>query len=253
MIVSLTLRFFVIISLLGGGILFAQTGHVWLAIAFHTILVGYFLVGTLNPTSRLFGPVITNCENDIWITLDDGPDPIDTLAILDLLDLHQAKATFFVIGKKAEQYPELIREIHRRGHGIGNHSWSHPRAFFWCLGPIRTYREITKCQEAISSIIGLAPRYFRAPVGHYNIFVHPILKHHGLQLVSWSSRGYDGLNASLAFVTSRIRKSATKGGIILAHESTPITKEVVADILRMAAERNWRCITPDGSQESCNY
>ena len=252
MIAALTFRVFVILCLLVGGIAFYLTGQVWLAIALHAILVSYLLAGTLNPSSRLFGPVITNCENDIWITLDDGPDPIDTLAILDLLDSHHAKATFFVIGKKAEQYPELIREIHRRGHGIGNHSWSHPRAFFWCLGPIRTYREIAKCQKAVSNIIGVAPRYFRSPVGHYNVFVHPSLKHLGLQLVGWSSRGYDGINASLKFVTSRIRKSATKGGIILAHESTPIAKEVVADILRMAAEKNWRCVTPDGSQESYN-
>ncbi|NCQ65054.1 MAG: polysaccharide deacetylase family protein, partial [Alphaproteobacteria bacterium] len=88
-----------------------------------------------------------------------------------------------------EQHPELIREIVRRGHQIGNHTWSHPQASFWCHGPIRTYREIARCQSAIKAITGAAPTVFRAPVGHSNLFVHPVLEKFGLRLAGWSSRG----------------------------------------------------------------
>ncbi len=247
MIFSLTSRFLLVIGVFITGIVLALSGYFLIGTLLHLLLVGFLLAGTLNPSSRLFGPVETSCADGIWLTLDDGPDPVDTLAILDLLDQHQAKATFFVIGEKAAKQPELIREIHRRGHQIGNHSWSHPRATFWCLGPIRTYREISKCQDVIAAIIGEAPTVFRAPVGHYNFFVHPVLRQLKLRLVGWNSRGFDGVDASHADVTARIRKSAREGSIILAHEATPIAREVVADILRLAQENAWSCNIPAGT------
>lgn len=252
MIAKLALRSLVIVALFIGGIAAAVTGHFFIGLTVHLLLVGTLLAGTLNPNSRLFGPIESTCGNGVWLTLDDGPDPHDTPGILDLLDKHGAKATFFVIGKKAEQHPELIREIVRRGHRIGNHTWSHPQASFWCHGPIRTYREIARCQQVIASITGEAPTEFRAPVGHSNIFVHPILETLGLRLVGWSSRGFDGVSASLPEVTSRLRATATDGGILLAHEATPIAREVVAEILALAAEKGWVFVTPDASPRSEN-
>lgn len=243
------LRVLLISAMYGGGITAFTHGHTVAGISMHLILVGFLLAGTLNPSSRLFGPVRTRIGNGVWLTLDDGPDPLDTPAILDLLDRHGAKATFFVIGKKAEKHPELIREIARRGHQIGNHSYSHPRATFWCLSPRATCREIVKCQRAVESIIGQAPTVFRAPVGHSNFFVHPVLKSEGLELVGWSSRGFDGVAAPLADVLRRIRETAGEGGIILAHEATPIACEVVAGILAMGEENGWDFVIPDVSPE----
>jgi peptidoglycan/xylan/chitin deacetylase (PgdA/CDA1 family) len=252
MITKLTLRAFVVAALFFGGIALAINGHFAIGLAIHGVLVGTLLAGTLNPNSRLFGPIETGCGNGVWLTLDDGPDPCDTPAILDLLDQHGAKATFFVIGKKAEQHPELIREIVRRGHQLGNHTWSHPQASFWCHGPIRTYREIARCQNTIKAITGAAPTVFRAPVGHSNLFVHPVLEKLGLRLAGWSSRGFDGVSASLPEVTRRIRATATDGAIILAHEATPIAREVVAVILALASEKGWVFVIPDASQRSGN-
>ncbi len=244
MIFSLTLRFLLVVGVFIGGIVLAFSGYLLVGTLLHLLLVSFLLAGTLNPSSRLFGPVQTDCESGIWLTLDDGPDPIDTPAILDLLDRHQAKATFFVIGKKAAQHPELIREIHRRGHQIGNHSWSHPHATFWCLGPMRTHQEIAKCQQVIAGIIGKAPEVFRAPVGHHNFFVHPVLKRYNLRLIGWNSRGFDGVSATLAEVAARIRKSAQNGSIVLAHEGTPIAREVVMEILKLADENGWKVRPP---------
>lgn len=244
-----TWRVLLVTAMFGGGIAAFVTGHFLTGAIMHLLIVAYLLSGTLNPSSRLFGPVQTQIANGIWLTLDDGPDPVDTSAILDLLDRHDAKATFFVIGEKAEKHPDLIREIHRRGHQVGNHSWSHPRASFWCLGPGATRREIVKCQRMVEGIIGQAPKVFRAPVGHYNFFVHPVLKQEGLKLVGWSSRGFDGVASPLAEVIRRIRRTAGEGGIILAHEGTPIACEVVADILAMVEENGWRFVIPDVSPE----
>jgi len=253
MIAKLALRTLVVTAWFLGGIGAALAGHIAAGLVVHGVLIGVLLAGTLNPNSRLFGPVETGCETGVWLTLDDGPDPHDTPAVLDMLDSSGAKATFFVIGEKAEQHPELIRGIVRRGHQIGNHTWSHPQASFWCHGPIRTYREIARCQRAIEAITGEAPTVFRAPVGHSNFFVHPVLEKFGLRLVGWSSRGFDGVSASLPGVTRRIRSSARDGGIILAHEATPIAREVVADILELAREKGWEIVIPDASPRSDNY
>jgi peptidoglycan/xylan/chitin deacetylase (PgdA/CDA1 family) len=245
MILAQTTRMLLITFILSGGIVAAATGNYLLGILMHTIIVGFLLTGTLNPSSRLFGQVQTRCGKGIWLTLDDGPDPTDTPAILDLLDRHVAKATFFVIGEKAAKHPELIREIHRRGHQLGNHSWSHPHLSFWRLGPVATYWEIVKCQRVIKEITGEAPKIFRAPVGHYNIFVHPVLKQEGLRLIGWNSRGFDAGGYPLAEVTRRIRDTARDGSIVLAHEATPIALEVVKTILALAEENGWEVAIPD--------
>ena len=101
MIAKLALRSLIVTALFCGGIALAVAGHFAIGLAIHGLLVGYLLAGTLNPSSRLFGPVRTRIGKGVWLTLDDGPDPVDTPSILDLLDRHGAKATFFVIGEKA--------------------------------------------------------------------------------------------------------------------------------------------------------
>jgi peptidoglycan/xylan/chitin deacetylase (PgdA/CDA1 family) len=88
--------------------------------------------------------------NSVWLTIDDGPGP-ETRAVLDLLDRHQARATFFLVGERALAQPELVQEILRRGHDLGNHSHSHPQARFWRLGPAAMRAEIEGCQHALQA------------------------------------------------------------------------------------------------------
>jgi len=117
--------------------------------------------------------------------------PETTPALLDLSDERGEKAVFFLIGENARRHPDLVREIARRGHEIGNHTLTHPQASFWCAGPWRTAREIRGCQEILTKITGAAPRCFRAPVGHRNLFTHPVAAALGLRVVGWTRRGYD--------------------------------------------------------------
>ena len=152
-----------------------------------------FWWATLWPHSSLFAPVLNRLptrERVVWLTIDDGPSA-DTPALLDLLDAHGAKATFFLVGERAEQHPDLVREIARRGHGIGNHSHSHPAAWFWALGPSRMRREVADTQATLTRITGEAPRWFRAVVGMSNPFVAAALRAHGLARAAWSVRGFD--------------------------------------------------------------
>lgn len=176
------------------------------------------LWGVLAPSSRLFGPVLTRLPGDgVWLTIDDGPSD-DTRAVLDLLDAHEAKATFFLVGARAEARPELVREIVARGHGIGNHSHTHPQARFWALGPARMRREIDDAQATLTRLAGRAPVWFRSVVGHTNPFVHAPLRDAGLARVGWSARGFDAVEADVDRVVARIDADLGPGAIVLLHE-----------------------------------
>lgn len=248
MIRALAWRLGLIVVLLGGGVLAAVEGKWGVGLAVHAGVVGFLLAGTLNPGSRLFGKVKRRVDRGIWLTIDDGPDPDTTPGILDLLEKRGARATFFVIGEKAERYPELVRGMLAGGHGVGNHTWSHPQGSFWCAGPWRTWREITRGQGVLEGIAQGGVRYFRAPVGHSNVFVHPVLEACGLELVGWSSRGFDAVEDSSGRILERIRRSAGEGGIVLAHEGTPIAIGVVAGILDLAEEMGWEVVIPGGTR-----
>ena len=207
-----------------------------------------FVWGTLRPGSRLFGPVATRFDTaapEVWLTIDDGPSP-DTPAILDLLDAHGAKATFFLVGERAQARPELVREIAARGHAIANHSQTHPQARFWALGPRAMRREILDCQRVLTGITGTAPRWFRAVVGHANPFVHAPLREAGLARLGWSARGFDAVQADPAAVTARIVRDLAPGTIVLLHEGAPHGRsvEIVAGVLEALARRGYRAVLP---------
>lgn len=191
-----------------------------------------FWWGVLMPRSRFYSPCLSRLptqERVVWLTIDDGPSS-ETIAMLDLLDAHGARATFFVVGERAAAHPELVREIARRGHGIGNHSASHPAAMFWALGPARMRDEIIRCQQILRSITGSAPIWFRAVVGMANPFVAAPLRDHRLARVAWSARGYDGVAGDVASVVARIGRDLSPGAIVLLHEGAAHGHNI--DILR---------------------
>jgi peptidoglycan/xylan/chitin deacetylase (PgdA/CDA1 family) len=188
----------------------------------------------LCPSSQVLGSMRTRTgDGRILITIDDGPDPRDTPVLLDLLDAFQAKAVFFVIGEKVRAHPELAREIVRRGHELGNHTLSHPAATFWCAGPKCTRREIEGGSRAIEEATGVKPRWFRAPVGHRNLFTHPIAGELGMEVVAWRRRGFDAVERDVEKVLRRILP-VTPGDIVLVHESTPTAEEVLRGVLEGA-------------------
>lgn len=209
---------------------------------------GLLLWGTFRPGSPVLGPVLTRLptrEREVWLTIDDGPSA-DTPAILDLLDAHGAKATFFLVGARAVAHPALVHEIVRRGHGIGNHSMGHPAAWFWALGPVRMRREVEGCQRALTDLVGHPPRWFRAVVGMANPFVAAALKPHGLTRVAWSARGYDGVASDPEQVVARIERDLAPGAIVLMHEGAPHGRNVamMERLLQRLDARDYRTVVP---------
>lgn len=205
-------------------------GWPW-ALAGGASIAAVYCAAVLNPSCQWLGPVLRFREGkEILITIDDGPDPHDTPRLLDLLDRHGKKAIFFMIGDKVRRHPELAREVVRRGHEIGNHTMTHPQASFWCAGPWRTRREIAGCQRAIHEATGVSPRWFRAPVGHRNLFTHPIADELGMKVMGWTRRGFDAVEKDPQVVLDRILP-LTGGDIVLMHEGTGIAAEVLEGIL----------------------
>src|ERR1700689_1462661 len=146
----------------------------------------------------------------VALTFDDGPDPVDTPKLLDLLREKNVKATFFVIGKRADQYPEIVRRAWAEGHLIANHTWSHYPLFCF-LTPRRLRAEIERGTESVRRSCGFRPRFFRSPVGQRHALLGPYLKDAGLEYVSWSIRTLDRLTASSNVLAQRILNKAASG------------------------------------------
>ena len=212
------------------------------------------LYATLVPACQWWGPVFTHfqtSEREVWLTIDDGPSPAHTLAMLDLLARYEARATFFVIGKNAEAFPHLITEILTRGHTLANHTYSHPSRSLWSAGPGRIRREIALGAETLRTTPARAAHYFRAPAGMKNMFVHPLLAERGLGLIGWTVRGLDTVLRDPIRVADRIEKGVRPGAIILLHEGHQAERapEFQLRCLELTLERlsarGYRCIIPE--------
>lgn len=210
----------------------------------------------MSPRSHWLGsnwtrlPAAATARNEIALTIDDGPDPVVTSQVLDLLDHHAVKATFFCVGKKAARYPDLCREIVRRGHAVENHS-QHHRHHFAFMGYAGFMRELLVAQDTLTAITGQRPLFFRAPAGLRNPFLDPVLTKLGLQLAAWSIRGKDTWVADSDRVTSKLLSGLHAGAILLLHDGNaartangiPVILEVLPTLLTAAAAANLRFIT----------
>lgn len=202
----------------------------WLWVLPLGIFVACYLGAPFFPQAGFFLPVISRgCTGGtmVALTFDDGPDPATTPRILELLEKNKAKATFFVIGEKAQSHPDLIREIIARGHEVGNHSYRHDVLLM--LRSRKTIAsEIRMAQEVISAF-GIRPLVFRPPAGITNPKLGDILKQQGLQCVTFSCRGFDAGNRRLEGLAEKILKKVRPDDIILLHDVLP-KGSVSADI-----------------------
>jgi peptidoglycan/xylan/chitin deacetylase (PgdA/CDA1 family) len=169
-------------------------------------------------------------ERCVALTFDDGPDPVDTPKLLDILRDKNVKATFFVVGKRADQFPEIVHRAWAEGHLIANHTWSH-RNLFCFLTPSRLRSEIDRGTESVRRICGFRPRLFRSPVGLRHPLLRPYLKDAGLEYVSWTIRTRDTLARDSSVLAQRILKQAASGDIILLHDHLPGGTQVMLKAL----------------------
>lgn len=180
-----------------------------------------FLLPTLFRNCPWNGPVTCTFETqarEVWLTIDDGPDPTDTPEILEVLGNHQATATFFAVGRRVEEHPDLAAAVTRAGHPMQSHTYSHPSASFWAAGPTRVRQELGNGIRVIRESTGIQPTQFRSPAGLSNPFVHARVSQLGLQMVGWSVAGFDGIPHNPDAVVERVLAEIRPGAILLLHE-----------------------------------
>jgi peptidoglycan/xylan/chitin deacetylase (PgdA/CDA1 family) len=208
------------------------------------------LYPTLRATSQWLGPVATSFSTDrreVWLTIDDGPST-ETPRVLDLLERFGARATFFIVGRHAEEHPAALAEIARRGHTIGNHSQTHPSGTFWALGPRRISEEIDRCSRTIQSLGAAPPRWFRPPVGMKNPFVHPAARRFGLPVVAWTARGFDAVARDRDKALERLLRDVRPGAIILAHEGRAMNTALLEKLLTRLQSDGYSAVIPRDDQ-----
>ncbi len=215
--------------------------HAWPAALGAIVLSHVALTAAgLWPRSRLLGPNWVRLpraaaqRGEIALTIDDGPDPEITPAVLDLLDAAGVRATFFCIGERALAEPALVAEIVRRGHAVENHSHHH-RHHFSLFGPRRLTADVADAQRALAGLAGSAPRFFRPPAGLRNPFLEPVLARQGLLLASWTRRAFDTREGDAATVLQRLTYRLAAGDILLLHDGhaarTAAGRAVILDVL----------------------
>ena len=185
--------------------------------------------------------IIDEGEKKIALTFDDGPNPRYTDMILDILSEYNIKATFFVIGKNAELYPEPLSRASQEGHEIGNHTYSHPH--MKRLSREETEREILSCQERLYGTFGVMSSLFRPPEGFLGQFCEDITNNIGLKTVLWSIDTRDWEAKPANKIVSGIKESIKSGKVLLFHDyvsgkntTIPALREILPYLLSSGYE-----------------
>jgi peptidoglycan/xylan/chitin deacetylase (PgdA/CDA1 family) len=180
------------------------------------------MVATLVPRLEVFGDVVwrvPEAKSQVALTFDDGPSPSTTGRVLEELRARGQRATFFVIGRKAEAHPELLRAMVEDGHSIGVHGYDHDRMFaFW--EPARVASDIERCISVVERATGTRPVLFRPPIGQASPRTFAGAKKAGVEVVGWSLKGRDGLaRTKETQVVERVKRGARSGAIVLLHDA----------------------------------
>lgn len=179
----------------------------------------------------------------IALTFDDGPHPQYTPRIVEILRQHKVHATFFVVGKMAKQYPQLVQLLQQSGNEIGNHTYDHVNLTRLSDEEIAT--EIETCGQVVRSITGKTPTLFRPPGGDYNQEVASVAERLGYWMVLWTDDPGDYASPPKSVLEERLFSSISNGGIILLHDGAPETLELLPKLLERLREQGYE-IVPAG-------
>lgn len=174
----------------------------------------------------------------IALTFDDGPDEKTTDEILDVLEKYDAKATFFVVGKQAKQFPEILKRQIANGHEIANHTFSH--ANLKKLNSKGMENEVYKTDKIVSNATGFTPKLIRAPYGSVNSKVKKTVNK---PFIYWSVETKDWQTKDEQATINAVLKNAEDGDIVLMHDIVPSTAKAVETIVKELTNRGFNLVT----------
>jgi peptidoglycan-N-acetylglucosamine deacetylase len=193
--------------------------------------------------------VKTYCSNKnvsdklIAVTFDDGPTP-ETLKVLELLKKYDVKATFFCIGKQIEKYPDILRQVIDEGHTIGNHTYSHsPKMSLWNMEAV--LKELTKTDEIIYSIGRVKAKLYRPPYGVTFPQLARAIKVTNHKVIGWNIRSLDAVINDEQRILKRITSRLKPGSIILLHDTSQKSVNVLEQLLVVLQSENYKPVTVD--------
>ncbi|UZJ78264.1 polysaccharide deacetylase family protein [Fictibacillus sp. KU28468] len=186
----------------------------------------------------------------IALTFDDGPHPVYTEKLLDLLRSYHASAAFFVVGERAQRYPHLVERMSKEGHAVGIHHQTHSNS--WFLLPHRLREEISGCAQSIKKITGNAPMYYRPPWGRFNLF--SLSASRAYKTIMWSSINEDWkASQGKEKLAERLKKDLGGGRIFLLHDSgdnpgaddeaPAVMLEALREFLEFAQQKGYRFVS----------
>ncbi len=193
---------------------------VCLGLAAAAIAYGSPVLASLPTPLRSWFGVCDHLEeqHQVALTFDDGPHPVATPAVLQVLDDLNVRATFFLVGERVEQMPALVREIVAAGHGIGVHGYRHrPQALLW---PHHVYEDIYRGLAVVGEVTGLYPRHYRPPYGIVTGVGLRAVRRLGGETWLWTADGRDWRpRATAQGIAGRVLRQTRGGGVILLHDS----------------------------------
>jgi peptidoglycan/xylan/chitin deacetylase (PgdA/CDA1 family) len=174
---------------------------------------------SMSPTGQWYGRTFTGVpagSKQLALTYDDGPNDPYTLRLLEVLAKHEVRATFFMIGRYVRQRPDIVLEVSRAGHVIGNHTLSHPLLTLKSPGGIA--KELTDCEQALDEAVGGHSNLFRPPFGGRRPAVLRVAQKLGLKTVMWNVTGYDWDPQSADDIERKVIRQVDGGNVILLHD-----------------------------------
>lgn len=176
---------------------------------------------SMAPTGQWYGRTFTGLKRgakQLALTFDDGPNDPHTLRLLEVLARHNAKATFFLIGRYVKQRTDIARELVRGGHVVGNHTFSHPNLIF--ASAEQTTKELRDCENALTDAVGEHSRLFRPPFGGRRLGTLKIVRGLGLEPVMWNVTGWDWKGKPAEYVEQKVSQQVRGGDVILLHDGS---------------------------------
>jgi peptidoglycan/xylan/chitin deacetylase (PgdA/CDA1 family) len=174
---------------------------------------------TKSATGQWYGRTFTGVKpgtKQLALTYDDGPNDPHTLRLLEVLAKHGVRATFFLIGRYVKQRPDIVRELVRARHVVGNHTFIHPRLIFKSASQVQD--EISQCHQAITNAVGNYSNLFRPPFGGRRPITLRVVRKLGLEPVMWNVTGYDWRATSAEYIERKVMSKIRGGDVILLHD-----------------------------------